>query len=511
MTTSMQEASDLYEVAGNAQLYRVCVDDGRFQTFSVAVRRLQSDLGDDTNDSYWRPVLARLRRLRWELATVPLPFTHPTFALTESVGFIDDRLRYCERVWPLHARLAREVVAHLAELCHHEANPLGTAVREVPSPGPARVLVLREGRHASAVEQSLGVHLGMSVVTPAQLVGTRVYDGAAVIGPACWFPRQVFAAPRAREIHVIQFGWLSDPTPLEARIFTGSTMESGPGPYFLPAYGGRPEQGAGVASAELIPVTDWAAIASGTGASRAEDEERPDTVDAYLLLLASEQAVYLEAEEGSRAYVVELGTSKELHMVATRSIQPGTYIVNRVGGEGDYIPAIADTLLAAEAPRLRAVQRRWKELLQDVVRSAGITAVLSRLAEAGSPRATRGNLRRWASAVSIRTEDHADFAALMKVIGLEAETDELWRAMDVIDQAHLRAGQRVRGLLVREILKGDTRELEDRGWQDYDVEEIKGEGALRVARVEARAPTTMRVGVRQTRQLFPVERDLWQG
>ena len=45
-----------------------------------------------------------------------------------------------------------------------------------------------------------------------------------------------------------------------------------------------------------------------------------------------------------------------------------------------------------------------------------------------------------------------------------------------IDQAHRRAGQRVRALLNREIQKGDTRDLERRGWQDYDVEEIEGEG-----------------------------------
>ncbi len=83
--------------------------------------------------------------------------------------------------------------------------------------------------------------------------------------------------------------------------------------------------------------------------------------------------------------------------------------------------------------------------------------------------------------------------------------------MEIIDQAHRRAGQRVRRLLVKEILDGDTRELEVRGWQDYDVEEIEGEGALRVARVEARHPDMLRVSARQTRQLLPVERDLWQG
>ena len=140
-----------------------------------------------------------------------------------------------------------------------------------------------------------------------------------------------------------------------------------------------------------------------------------------------------------------------------------------------------------------------------------MNTVVSKLKAAGSPRASRGNVRRWASGSAIRTEDRQDFAAIMHVTGMASKEQELWEDMHRIDQAHLRAGQVVRKLLNREIRTGDTRELERRGWQDYEVEEIDGEGALRVARVEARAPDIMRISARQTRELFDVERDLWQG
>jgi hypothetical protein len=199
-------------------------------------------------------------------------------------------------------------------------------------------------------------------------------------------------------------------------------------------------------------------------------------------------------------------------MVPTRSILPGAYLVNRVGGEGDYIPAIADSLLGEQAGRLRAAQRRWKEPLRHLARAIGVHAMLSRLEAAGAERANRANLRRWLSAESIRTEHYTDFAALTTVAGVGAEAEELWKDMELIDQAHRRAGQRVRALLVKEILDGDTRELEARGWQDYNVEEIEGEGALRVARVEARHPDVLRVNARDTRQLLPVDGELlWHG
>jgi hypothetical protein len=507
VTTSLRDTTALYEAAGSLSLDRVCVQDEAFQSFSLAVRELQSRLGDDASDSYWRPVLRRLRRVRWELATVPLPFSYTGFEITDAAASLRDRLRDCEHVFPAHAAAAEEVTDRLAVLADGHADPLGTAIRELPEQHPS-ALLLNNVTHAAAVEETLAGPLGLAVLTPAQLPGSAVFGAMAVVGPGCWFPAQVFTAPKARELRVIQFAWLNDP-PIEAGIFAGSQM-GGASRSSLAAHGGG-SQGSTLASAELLPVTDWAAIAAGTGGSSDLPEERPDTVSAYLLLLASGQAVYVEAEEGSRAYVAELGSSKELQMVPTRSIQPGTYLVNRVGGEGDYIPAIADTLLGTRAPGLRAAQRRWKEPLRELVDSVGRQGLLSRLQAAGSARANRANLRRWLSSGSIRTEHLADFAALLKVAGLEEQTDELWRDMELIDQAHRRAGQRVRALLVKEILEGDTRELEVRGWQDYDVEEVEGEGALRVARVEDRHPDTLRVSTRMTRQLLPVDRDLWQG
>ena len=511
MTRSMSETTALYEAAASLQVDRVCVEDEAVCAFSHAVQRLKQRLGGDAADSYWRPVMARLVRVRWELATVPLPLHHPALGLDDSARFVRDRLQSCAEVFPPHAGAASEVTALLADLAARADDPLGDAVRSLALEARSAFLLLRDARHALAVEQALDGSSRLAVLTPPQLSDANVHDVAAVIGPARWFPQHVFAAPRARHMYIVQYRWLSDDA-LDPRIFVGSQMGAAARGASLPAYGGRGTPGTVLDPAELLPVTDWAAIASGTGASTdGGGGDRADSVNAYLLLLASGHAIYVEAEEGSRAFVVELAASRELHMIPTRSIQPGTYIVNRVGGEGDYIPAIADSLLGEHAPRLRAAQRRWKEPLRDLAAGIGVQALLARLQTAGLKRANYVNLRRWLSAGSIRTEHYADFHALMQVGGLADEAEALWQDMELIDRAHRSAGKRVRRLLVKEILDGDTRDLELRGWQDYDVEEIEGEGALRVARVEARHPDVLHVSARETRQLLPVDRDLWQG
>jgi len=511
MTISMSDAAGLYRVAEELSFERTCVDDTELRGFSLGLRNFIARLGDDREDSFWRPVVARLRRVRWEFATVPLPLSHPDFGLNESAEYVSKRLRGCERVFPGHAEPARKLAAQLAALADRDSDRLGEAVRALCEPPGPTAIVLRDGRRAQAVERHLAGRFDVEVVVAGELGGSaQTFDRAVVVGPSSWFPRQVFAAPKARQMNVVHFDWLRDPA-VGLSIFTSPGEGGGASLRGLPAYSGTQSHGGSMESRELIPITDWAAIASTTGATTEQGDDRSDTVEAYLLVLASDQAIYLEADEGSRTYVVEITEGKELHQVPTRSIQSGSYLVTRVGGEGDYVPAIADALLGDEADRLRREQRRWTEKLQSLIDADGLPAVTRRLAAAGSGRANAGNVRRWASDQSIRTGSFEDFLAIMRVIGLEVEAEALWRDMDIIDQAHLRAGQRVRALLNREIQQGDTHELERRGWQDYDVEEIEGEGALRVARVEARAADPVRISARKARHLVAVERDLWQG
>jgi hypothetical protein len=512
MTLGMREAAALYETAAALTVERVCVEDADLRRFSLGLQRLAGQLDTDADDPYWKPVLARLRRAARELATVPLPPGHASLGLRESAQFIAARLRNCESVFPAHAAAAVYLADSLAEISEQEsADPLGAAARLLCEGPGSTVVILRDARHAGALEGRLAGLSGVTVRAAAELdASSQIYGRGVAIGPSSWFPRQVFAAPKAQEIHVVQFDWLRDP-PMDVGLLPSSDAAEQESWRGLQGYDGSRSGGESMAPEELLPVTDWAAIAAGTGAGGDQDADRPDSVNAYLFLLASEQAVYVEADDGSRAYIVELGASKELHLVPTRAILPGSYMVTRVGGDGDYIPAIADSLLADQAGRLRREQERWTAGLQQLIASAGMPTVATRLAAAGSPRATSGNVRRWASGDSIRTENYEDFLAIMQVIGLGENAAALWRDMDLIDQAHRRAGQRVRVLLNREIRKADTRELERQGWQDYDVEEIEGEGALRVARVEARHPDVVRVSARQTRRLLPVERDLWQG
>lgn len=508
----MADTAARYEAAAALEVNRHCVEDDELASFSNAVRAFLRTLGADADEGYWRRVVARLRRVRWELATVPLPLAHKEFDLQATTAAMERWLRDCGRTYPSHAIAAADLTARIAVLAQSARDPLGNAITTLQRGSglmpAAKALLIRDGRHAAAVAAHLTQRgARIEVMVPSQLASTSVCDRMIVVGPAAWFPQHVFSAPTARRIDVVHFGWIRD-RGVDTGILPDGNASDAPRRLLNPH---QSESNQALDAGDLVPVIDWSVITTRTGGRADASDTRAETVDAYLLLLASGDGVYLEAEEGSRAYVVEVTAGKELHQVPISSIQPGSYLVTRVGGEGDYIPAIANTLLGPDADRLRASQQRWKEKLRAQIAVDGLQGVARRVAATGSPRANEPNVRRWASPGSIRTSDYADFEALMKVLGLEADAAQLWQEMDRIDQAHLRAGQRVRALLNREILNANTTELERSGWSDFDVAEIEGEGALRVARVEARAPGTVRISSRQTRQLVAVERDLWHG
>ena len=380
MIVTMRTADELYDTAASVTLGRACIEDEPLRSFSVSVQMLRNRLGEEARDSFWQPALARLRRVRWDLATVPLPSNDPALGLPEAAAFVAHSLGDCRRVYPDQADAAGNATELLSSLSQRDANPLGDAVAaRCRGSAGTTALILQNGRHATAVEgfmRRMGIRL--AVLVPTQLSGSRVFESALVVGPTAWFPSYVFAAPRARSIHIIQLDWLRDP-PLELGMLVG-TEADGTGHWIsLPAHEPAGTLGGTLTARELEPVTDWGAIVAGTGVRSAGSVDQPDVVEAYVFLLASDQAVYLEAEDGSRAQVVELGDAKQLRQVSTAAIAAGTYLVTRLGGEGDYIPAIADSLLGEEAARLRDRQREWKAKLRRVVDASGPEGTVARL------------------------------------------------------------------------------------------------------------------------------------
>lgn len=554
---SFADVNALHDTAARWHGERVLVEHADLEAYCQLTGSFCAALGESAGDGYWEPVVRMLKRARWDAATTPLPLSTPVMGLGLAARDAVPRLRRCRDVAPELAAAAEEIAARLSALASSPDDPVGDAIRAVlastptqpgdvqgsrqalakalqdasrlspgsPSPPegddalqnsasrPAVAVLVRSLRYVTEVKAAFERAAGsVQVLTPQTLTVGSPLELVAAVGPSAWFPAPVVRAPRAMDIVFVYPAWIRDPEPQigllaggthrsrRARISSAPNRKSSPFDAALPL----------TPANDWVPQTDWRAV-SAAATRRSDDEAWHDTVDAWLYVLASGDAVYLEADEGSRAYVVELEDDVSIHQELTSQIASGDFLVLRTEGEGDYIRAIADSVLGSKAAALREMQAWWKECLADRVRRSSWHAVRAALKEAGAIRANDQNIRQWLRPDSIRTRAPEDFSAILEVIGARARFREIWEGMGLIDSAHRKAGYQVRQLLVEQILHGDSSALVAHGWADFEVAEIEGEGALRVARVEDRAPATEQVPRSRTRRPFALGEHVWLG
>lgn len=508
MEISISEATNLYEVGCSVEVNRILVDNSNLRKFSIGLNKLLSQI--DKDDPAWNKAIAILRNVRWKLATVPLPFNHDMLNLAEAIAVVEDCVSKYRQIYFNQTDSLENILADLTNLVNSDVNPLGDAIHSaltrITTPSASRSLILRDGHYAAAVENYFNLRsTNTKVLTVAQLDVPDIYDEMVLIGATLWFPSYIFTSPRMRHMSVIQLAWLHDEVPTSS-IFPASKKDNVFVETISESSSRVANQNDFVEAIDLFPVMDWNLIPHSVYTVKHFGGTQEVAVEAHCFTLASGQITYLEAEIGSRIFVVEFNPTKIAHLVPIESIQQGTYLVLRIGGEGDYIFSIADSILGKQAKDLRGEQLRWKELLCDLIDVKGIGLVSQSLRASGSARANHSNnVKRWASSNSIKTQDRKDFDAIMSVIGLASEANTLWQKMEIIHKAHQQAGQKLRKLLEREVLNADIRELERNGYIDCELPEVDGGGLLRVARVMERSPNTYMVSKRTTRKLIDSE------
>jgi len=503
---SVQSASRLYELATAWNADRLLVEHAGAEGFSASVGALVAALGEDAADDYWAGLMRSLKALRWRLATMPLPFDHPAIGVSFVADSAVPQLRRCQQIAPNHAAAAERIADQLEQLRVCADDPLGDAIRLTAAAASAVVLLV-DGSSVEPVGTALGE--GFASMSSPQLLRSRT-DQVIAVGPSTWFPRSVLQAPRSPFFTFAYFGWLRDREPdLDLLVGSGTQLRQA-----LAAAPARPARALEREPTDdpegWRPVIEWRAV-SRAASRDARGEHHGELVAAQLFLLASGDGVYLQSRQGAKAFTAELEDEITVHQLPVADIEEGTFLVIRTDGDDDYVRVLANRLLGqARSQHLRGLQARIKRRLSAEIARYGTAHVAGRLKALGSPIASENNLRRWAAPDSIRTHDFADFAAICALLG-ESAAQSLWDDMGTLQAAHMKAGNEVRRLLVAEIRKADGADLLQRGWGDYDVAEIEGEGSLRVARVTGRAPEEEQVPPSRLRRAFSVPGDLWLG
>ncbi|MBC7341778.1 MAG: hypothetical protein H5U02_04930 [Clostridia bacterium] len=523
---TLLEASRIYTCSSRFKMARHVVKHPELHGFCITLRNFERMLGEEAKDIFWRALLQRLRRYRFEVCAAPLPFNHPAVYTAKLMDLLNRAVSECRMIYPSFLHPLQDLATRIKRLAESGANPLlefldGFCAK---SHSEETALLLREPRLIPFTEKTLSentVLRNLSLVNAHQLRGEARYDRIITIGPVRWFPEYVLGAPRATEIHIVCYRWIMDKWEPQSVFVSHYSSDYGEKVSQRNYKGGigktaiEPETlsvDSYLDSDELLPKINWEEISARLSRVPVGDTAgtSQETVDAKLFLLEGGAAVFLD--ENARVLVIDLEEDEDdnetqetrVKRIQASGIQPGMYILLRTSGGGEYIIPVADRILDKLAYRARQSQRHWKELLRSAVYSRGLQEVVNALRALGCTRANEVNIRNWMSMRNIRPQAYRDFVAIMKFLKLEEKIQEYWKLARAVDDAHKRAGFYIRKLLLKQVLTANLDDLEKTGKMDFELPEADG-GSLTAFRVTDISPGQYTVPV--TRIGHPFERD----
>ncbi len=493
----------LHELGATATVRRVRITHPLFRDYSVGVDRLLRILGDAADEEIWKNVVALLKRYRFSLAAAPLPFNDGALSIAAVLDAARNELPAFQRVHPTAAKQLATLIEIGAELHASSENPImDFIVEQFPNGAADGALLLKDSRLIALTQRILRQDPATrewAVVTASQLKRETCYHHLLIVGAARWFPDYVITAPRASEIWLIRYAWIRDVMP-NRRVFDQHGRTGSLGDTSEP----NPEEKDDAVEAEaILPQIDWTAIQRR---GLIQTEASFDDVPAKIAVLEGEFGVFFEDDESATVLTLDLDTDDPTERVGRTPVQrlaPGTFVLLRTTGGGDYILPIANKLLGKAAQYLRSCQREWKAQLRRAVAESSLLEVSVRLLDAGSTCANETNVRNWMSPRNIKTHDPRDFAAIMRVIGLERRIDEYWNAMAAISKAHQRAGQQIRRVLLRRLQEVDLSILERDGRLEISLPGVDA-GSLTAFRLIDIASAGQLVATTKLNHPFPI-------
>ena len=487
------DANQIYDTAEACTATREAVDHPGVATFVQCTRQLLAEAAPHLEDELASALVRVVKRARWNMHSTPMHLSAPELGLGALAAALarhaeQASVAYGERV----ADPASEAAALLSGLAQCNEDPMGSRIAEIlgtgrragrPSWSGARRSRQRSSSRCSATAEG-----SPSSPRSSSAASRRSRPWLSPVRRG-WYQAHVIGAPRAEQLCFVHYGWIRDEESggglIEGARSTGVTRRIR---IATPAW---PVGGDTIDARDLAPEVDWAALVSAPGV-RGQDDRVAEPVQANAFLLAGDHLVYLPAAEGPRVDVIDL--DPDSHQVVqsrpARSVAPGDYLLLRSVEAGeDYLQAVANTRLGADAAQLRDLQAHWKEALWRYVMRNGHGATVQAMFDGG---AAVANIGYWLLPDSIRTQNPSDFEILMGLIGLGPQTAELWEAMGRIRRAHTWAGAQIRKLLEEQILRSDLTELHRSGQLDCELEGVDA-GALSIFRVEGRSPEPVMV------------------
>ena len=498
---ALSSVNEIYSCSSTAKITQHRFEHSEFRNFCLSLTNFERLLGENASDDYWQKFLLPVKQYRFKLCAAPLPFNHPTACKPEAIDLLGKHLYNCKYIYPDFTSAAENTLNSLVSLSQSDKNPLGDFIGKYYS---NIALLLQNSRLISAVEDvfaAIPELINIELLVPSQLRGNNYFNKLVVVGSTRWFPDYVFTAPRAQELDIIQYNFITDKWQSEP-VFINSINNTNP-LVIIKSHVSQPDKIDGTHTEgvvqgylnpdEILPSSiNLSQIAKQfTRSSPVVGEE--EYVEARLFLLEGETAVFLDANFQQHIIDLQEHGEDQVKKIPVTNIEPDMFIIVRTSGGGDYIIPVADRILREKATQFRKLQKEWKTLLRNKVRVYGTHQVSRNLINLGSPKAnSEQNLRNWMSDKGIKPDDDKDFDAILRFVGLGDRLNEFHEAARSLVIAHRQAGRNIRKLLMNQIWNSNLQQLQRLGKMDFELAEADG-GSMTAFRVVDINTETIRV------------------
>ena len=306
--------SQIYDCLRRVSTTRIWAHFPELDSLNKYFRNLKSALGDNADEEYWTMFNWRIRRYQFMLSCVPLAPSHPSFDGLATRETLISRLSGCAQSYPAHTDQVRDLVNAFEAVFQTTANHLLQAVIEQGVENSSgTVVVIRDGQFVDVVQQELLRNEAtnrMRVMSPKQISTDDCNKSIVVCGARRWYPEYLFTVPRGERVYLTCYSWLSDRWSTQHAFLKAETYSYRPSATVRNDFDKESVSHDEVDEAgEILAEIDVSRVVGRLGSLRDESSEG-EQVDAILLLLEGDTAVFIEASEDSKTMTLNVDNSE---------------------------------------------------------------------------------------------------------------------------------------------------------------------------------------------------------
>jgi hypothetical protein len=204
-------ATRIYSCSSQLQIQYHVARHTLFEAYCRELSQLRRKLGDEREHEVWRDFLRPHNRYRYEHAYAPIPFNIGAICEDETTALMSDRLEMIRRLFGVHFAKAKGLVERINTLRQHSYTPLQRAITNlIEADMDGTILVLRDRSIARLTASVLSATSlsGLPIFAASELSELDTHQQIVVIGNPRQYPEHLFMAPRAKQIHIIQYNFL---------------------------------------------------------------------------------------------------------------------------------------------------------------------------------------------------------------------------------------------------------------------------------------------------------------